>query len=304
MVLETIETRTCFGYVVRSALPFTLTRRGTGEPLDVTEHDGRAEPVGEPMLEWRVANGTPFARLHREGEGRYAVWIDRFGMFHVEPRSPTIAVPAGLDGPQREVRLWGLPVSLCLNERGDQVVHAAAVDVGGHAVLLAAPGTFGKTTLAAAFLQAGHRVLSEDVSCCHPGEEPFIWPGPAVLRVRRDVYDVARLRGTTVVAEDAERVQLSIDEPLRGGAAPVPLTAIVFLRVAEDGPEMRPVTPEQAVPDLWSLSFRLPTDDDRARCFRRVCDLLSRVPAYNLYRPLSLESLPEVVERIESTCIR
>ena len=54
---------------------------------------------------------------------------------------------------------------LCFRARGDTALHAAAVEVDGQAVVLGAPGTFGKTTLAAAFHAAGHRLLSEDTTC-------------------------------------------------------------------------------------------------------------------------------------------
>jgi hypothetical protein len=60
---------------------------------------------------------------------------------------------------------------------------------------------------------------------------------------------------------------------------------------------------ESAVPDLWALSLNLPTDESRAHCFREVTALAAKVPVWNLYRRLTVEQLPETVDRIVSTCL-
>ena len=83
-----------------------------------------------------------------------------------------------LSGPRREARLFGLPAALCFMTRGDVAVHAAAVDVDGSALLLAAPGRFGKTTLAAAFAGEGFRLLAEDTACYRSIPRPIGAPRP------------------------------------------------------------------------------------------------------------------------------
>jgi hypothetical protein len=191
-----------------------------------------------------------------------------------------------------------VPAMLCFVARGDLPLHAAALDVGGEAILLAAPGYFGKTTLAGGFDAAGYRVLSEDVSCLRFSPEPHVVPGPAMLRVRRDVAGSLELPGARAVAESGDRVHFSLDPGRRGDSTPVPLRAIVLLRRGEDGIALERVAAAHALRDLWPLSFRLPTAEDRARCFDGIARLAAQVRISNLTRPLKLDLLGRVVERI------
>ena len=293
----------CFGYSFRSTLPFPFAslRRGNGSPLHVTADPQAPDPNEGALLEWKEA-GQSLVRLHTVGS-TYVVWIDGVGWFRVDPRAPSIAVTSSATGPRLESRILGLPTALCFMHRGDFPVHAASVDIGGSALLLAAPGRFGKSTLASAFVQAGGRPLSEDTTCLRMTPVPSIVPGPAVLRIRPDVHERIDFPGTRVVAEDPDRIYLALDEERRGDDSPVPVAGVVFLRRSEGEITIERVPAESALPDLWTLSFHLPTDEDRARCFSMVAELGRLVPVWNLHRRLSFEHLPDVVDRIISTCL-
>ncbi len=297
---------TCFGFEVRSPLPFLYTREGSGDPLDVSRSAEPRDPAvyGPPVVEWLPRPARPLhARLYREGE-RYHLWVDSGGWFAVDPARGRIDVTDAGDPVRFEERLWSIPAALCLLHRGDLPIHAAAVDLGEGGVLLAGPGRFGKSTLAAAFLQAGYRILSEDQSGLRVAAAPAVIPGPAMLRVRRDMADVLRLQGARMVAQRDDRVSFALDRQTRGDCSPVPLRAIVFLRSAADGPRLERVPPADAVPDLWALSFRVPDEADWTRCFDAVTTLARTVPVWNCYRPLRVgvlaQTLDTIVERLGS----
>jgi hypothetical protein len=293
----------CYGFSVRSGLTFQFTRPGGQDPLEITEASGdHPLPTGEPLLAWEQAPGRPFARFFSHDDD-YSLWIDQVGWFFVHPAGRAIQVPKHADPLRREVRLWSLPAALCLVERGDVSLHGAAIDVGGTALVFAAPGKHGKTTLASAFLQAGHRLLSEDLTCCRPWETPSVLPGPAVMRVRRDSFAQLEFPGTNQVAEDPDRVYLSVDESLRGDARPVPIGGIIFLRRSDREMSMERVSFSDALRDLWALSFSLPTDESKRRCFGGITPLAESVPVWNLYREFRFDNLSSVVDRIVSTCL-
>lgn len=293
----------CFGYQVRSPLLLSYLRAGGfGEPLEIVERHDVHQPEGEPLFRWERTPERDFeGSLYAEDDG-YRFWSDREGWFHIDPSAPSITVPVGVDPFLRERRLWGVPVVLCFLRRGDLSLHAAAVEVEGSAFLFAAPGRFGKTTLAGAFLRAGFRVLAEDISCCRTASEPIVFPGPALLRVRQDSYGNLQLRGTRRVAEEADRVHLAIDESRRGDGTPVPISGVIFLRKGDEGISMERVTTERVLPDLWALAWRLPVEEDAIRCFDGTVALAGRVPAWNLYRSLTFGALEDVVETIVTTC--
>lgn len=294
----------CFGFAVRAALALKYVREGSGEALEValSADEGGGER-GELLHEWLPRPGHSLhARLYRNGH-LYSFWVGGMGSYVIDPGARRVAVPPAEDAVLREERLWGLPAGLCFLERGDLPVHAAAVEARGKAVLLAAPGRFGKSTLAAAFHQAGHRVLSEDLTCLRLTPVASVIPGPAMLRIRRDVADRLPLPAARVLREDDERVSLALDEGRRGECRPVPLGAVVLLREAPAGTRLECVSPTAAIPDLWSLSFHLPTAEGRARAFRAVAELASRTPTWNLYRRLRLEELSGTVDYIVEHCI-
>lgn len=293
---------TCFGYAVRAPFPLMALRSGQGMPLEVIEDGRPPEDVGEPLLRW-VEGDRNLVRLYKQS-GRYLLWSEGDDWFRIDPEAPSITCIGSLGGPRREARIFGLPAALCFMTRGDVAVHAASVDVDGSALLLAAPGRFGKTTLAAAFAAQGYRLLAEDTTCYRPSP-PSVLPGLAMLRIRPDVHEHLVIPGATVVAEDPERIFVVLDESARGDSEPVPLRGVVLLRVWDRAEIMlERVESERVIPDLWTLTLHLPDDRSRAECFQAVAGLATSVPIWNLYRRLSFEELPAVIERIVSTCFR
>ncbi len=288
-----------YGLAVRSAAPLRYLRHGAGSPtLHVSVEDDGVRPAGEPLRRWLPRPDNPFrAELWQEGT-TYRLHIHGLGWYRIAPEVPAVAMPPEAAPLRREERLYGIPLALVLARQGAVPLHAATVQIGGAAVALAAPGRHGKTTLAAALASAGHRVLAEDVSCVRLGPDPAVLPGPALLRVRRDAFERLRIPGATVTTEDEDRIHLALAEGDRGGCDPVPLRAVLLLRPADGPPSIERVEPALAIRDLWALSTKLPTEQDRARCFTALAELADRVPAYDLRRPQRWELLQETVERV------
>ena len=293
---------TCFGFDVRSPLAFHYLRGGVGEPLDVSSASAAPDDDdGELLLEWQQSPRFPLAGRLIRGAPGFRLWVDTWGWFLVDPDAPRVTIPETVNEVRREERLWSIPAMLCFLRRGDSALHAAAVEVDGEAIVLAAPGTFGKTTLAAAFHAAGHRLLSEDTTCLRTSGTPSVVPGPAMLRLRHDVAERLELPNATAVGTvEDDRVHLAIDPAVRGDCSPIPLRAIVLLRQSDQGRglQIQRADPAQAVRDLWALSFRLPTAADRTRCFTAAAELARMVPVWSVHRPLTMRDLPATVDFI------
>jgi hypothetical protein len=280
---------------VTSSVPLAYLREGTGDPLEVVASARSRHNHGDQrLLEWQATRDQPLdAELWSNGVG-FRLRIGNAGWFSVEPDKRRIEIPAD-GGLRAEERLWGIPIVLCYRARGDVPLHAAAVEVDGGAILLAAPRTYGKTTLAAGFHRVGHRVLSEDTSCLRLAPEPTVVPGPAMLRLRRDVAAALDLPRARRLAEDLDRVHYALDEP--GDCTPVPVRAVVFL---DEGPGsgLETVDTPQAIRDLWILSFRVPTEEDVSGSFASMTDLASAVPVFRFYRSLQLDRLDDDVAEV------
>ena len=291
-----------FGYTIRSSIALRFLRHGGGsEPLEVVEDSESDGPTpGELLGEWALqgTSSPAHARLVRV-PGGYEYLTSDAGLFRIHIDQRRILVPETGDELLREQRLHGLPMILTFLARGDISLHAAAVELGSGAVILAAPSRYGKSTLAMAFQRAGHRVLSEDLVCCRPTTGEAI-PGPALLRIRPDMHHEELPEGLFVAARREDRVFVGFDPARAGSAAPVHISAIVFLREAATlGVE--PANPVRALKDLWHLNFRTGTEEDRAASFLRLSSLAGSVKAWNVKRPLTVDSLNATVEIIQRT---
>jgi hypothetical protein len=298
---KTLTSGGCCGFHVDSPIPLHYLRPGPGQPLQLREADA-PRPAGRLVMSWRAQPEYPHTVTLSKNGATYTLDTTELGWFQVDPGAASIAMSRSPQALRREVGLWGIPAALCAIHRGDLPIHAAAVEVNGAAILLAAPGHFGKTTLAAAFFRAGHRVLAEDLTFCRPSSVSAVLPGPSLLRLRTDVFERMPIRGTEVVLQSMGRAFLMPDAARRGDSAPVPLRAIVFLRRSSAWIGLDRVPLSRALRDLWSLSVRLPADEDRSRCFSSLAELVRSVPAWDLRRPLELGELDRTVQTIVATC--
>jgi len=256
-------------------------------------------------MEWKIRDHSRevTARLYFS-EGIYHFWASDVGWYRIDPSSRTVTIPQEGDAVRREVRLWGVPTMLCFLGLGDIPLHASAVEIAGRAVLFAAPGRFGKTTLALAFHRNGYRVLSEDMSCCRLTPGPVLFPGPASVRLRPDVFDGKVPGGMRLISIKPDRVFLALDPDRSGTCEPLPIQAIIFLRESDEDIWLEPVETVRALPDLWSLSFRTGDSLGLAQSFSGLGQLAHATTVWNLYRPLRMEILDEVISRVVEMCSR
>jgi hypothetical protein len=260
---------------------------------------------GALRQEWNLDRaGKLTTKLFERGPGHYLIRVGVHDSYEVLTDPPGIVVhPGAMNEIDGESMIWGTPAAVSMAHQGWLPFHAASVDLNGEGVVLAATGSFGKSTLAGAFHAAGYRLLADDMSCAIADPAPAILPGPAVLRARPDVIAGFSFKNATPSMITPVRTHYALDPATRGDGAPVPLKAIVFLRIS-DGPILLERAPlSEAVRDLFGLSFRLSSDRSKVEVFEVAADLVGNVPAWNLHRPLTFESLPAVIDAITSTCL-
>jgi hypothetical protein len=306
MNADSSTTGACYGFNVTSELPLSYVRHraGTGTPLEV-RFAAEAPPEGELLQRWDIGrNGRGVTQLFAVDDEVYVVHKSPDIAFEVRSKQSQILIhPGSVDGLLLESMLWGTPAAVALTRRNALPLHAGSVDVDGWGILLAAPGTLGKTTLAGAFHAAGHRMLADDMSGAVLTPIPALLPGPAVIRARPDVAELFRFDRTEAVLTTPARTHLALTPQTKGNGEPVPLRAIVFLRVSEGPIQIEEATTPDVVRDLHGLAFRFPTDEGTAAAFENAASLAGRVPGWNLYRPLTPDSLPGVINLIIERCL-
>lgn len=113
--------------------------------------------AGGTHFEFAYDDGARFV-IARDGSEVFADWPDRLTL---EDISPYIVGPV---------------LGFALRLRGVFSLHASAVAIGNHAVVLMGPAGAGKSTTAGAFARCGHRVISDDVAALRPEGSRFVIP--------------------------------------------------------------------------------------------------------------------------------
>jgi hypothetical protein len=199
-------------------------------------------------------------------------------------------VAALLAGPilGRALRLRGIP---CL--------HATALDAGGRAVALLGPSRAGKSTLAAALVRAGCRLLGDDMAALSPADGGFlVHPGQSRLRLWADAAaclspGAAPARVWPGIGE-LEKFVLPLGS---ADARPLPLAAVYVLQPRDPRLDA-PVTADMDPPRrLVALAANVYGGIDPGPALRaREMALLARVAAAVPVRALTLPDRLDSVE--------
>lgn len=279
---------TAYGFEVRSDLPLAHLRNGEGQPLEVVASSIETRPAraDKLLMEWTPAVNGYSARLYSHDPG-YLLWVGGCGWFEIDAAAGHITVPEGKPLAKVEEKLWGIPALLCFIQRGDHALHATAVETNGGATLLLGDSAL-RYRAAAAFASGGQRVLSQDMSCLRLGAAVGLVPGPALLRVPKNTLtEIDMSTGNGTWKGSAEHYCL--DATRRGTCKPIPVRAAILLQASEGSQGLEQIEPAQAISELWSMSFRLPTEDDRARCFEGVADLAANVPVARMNVDMAMD---------------
>jgi hypothetical protein len=293
-----------FGGRLDSTLEFPELARASGMPatwqLDVRDTAppdlAAAEELGEDNV-----YGDVRVRCYRTAEG-YALVFDDTGRFDVSQDGGSIRWYRPADANEEAARadVLGRVLALALHARGTLSLHASAVSVAGHGIAFIAPKHHGKSTLTAALVGAGGRLVSDDVVPIRLDDVPCLLPGVQYLRLWDDAA-MAALRAPT--REDISRKRLIKD--LGHGMTedrPVPLASayILFPTRADSG---SPAVTREALPPVDAAMQLvqhaklgpLLRRAEAAQLFSQAATLAHRVTVHVLSVQRDLARLDEVV---------
>jgi len=205
-----------------------------------------------------------------------------------------------------QVYMLGPALSFALVKQGIEPLHATTVVVDGQAIAFLGDSGHGKSSLAACFLAAGHRLLTDDLLVigesgdylmAHPGP-PRIKLFPAVARRFLPSSDTSTMNGGT------DKLIVPLAEQQRW-PVPVPLTAIYAVTPPVDACRRRdvgiePLSPSAAFVRLLRATFnrRIVSRTRMARQFAAMTTIANRIAVRRLSYPRSIDRLSEVRDRI------
>jgi HprK-related kinase A len=250
---------------------FARRLRGAGlvlrvGPFDITIQARASALAGGLMqrlyADYPVVNGALESSFHvRLAERRR--WLPRRWRevrFMVDGRAPHPDLPAGQ---ALAVLEWGINLVVALRYHCFLMLHAAVVERNGFALVLpAAPGS-GKTTLCAALVHRGWRLLSDEFGILRPGTIDFI-PLPRLMPLKNDAIEVmARFAPQAEWGPRIEGTRKGTIRHLRPPTASVdraadhvPARWLVFPRWSADARlRLEPITASEAFMQIATNAF-------------------------------------------------
>ena len=220
-------------------------------------------------------------------------------------RSVLTSWPPGLTFEDAMVYLLGPVFGILLRIRGRTCLHASVVAVEERAFAFVGPGGAGKSTTAAAFAQAGYKVLSDDLLALCERDGGF-WAEPGYSWLRLWPASVEGLYGRSEalppIVEGWEKRYLDLDAERAFCATPRLVGGIYVIgdRVRSASPIIRRLSGRSAIMALLANVYAgyLPGAAMRRKDFECLSRLVADVPVREISIPdgwSSLDALPGAV---------
>jgi hypothetical protein len=245
--------------------------------------------------------------FHPRPEGCDLIWEGDARVRIESGRRIAVATRDGVDQGALRAALLGPVMALLLAQRALLPLHASAVSARGPSssmgsVAFAGNSGAGKSTVAAALLERGHRLFADDVSAIDLGDDP---PSlRAAFACQKLDPDSLSAIGSSpeglrpVHALESKRVR-PVGSRFAVGAAP--LLAFCVLAPGER-PRLVRLEPQDAFVELLRNTFRpelVRALQGEVAHMQAVTGLAARVPVWRLERPWGFDDLEQMLDLIE-----
>lgn len=280
---------------VHSTVPLPALRRWSGDDRapDITIRTGRVT----------VPDDLPFRRTFM------GVGADGTGWVTI-PDVLTLCISGGteiivdpqvpMDAPDIGLFVLGSGFGLLCHQRQILPIHGSCIELDGRAVLFCGPSGQGKSTLAAALVAQGLRLLSDDVTPVHLTAAGQIVAMPSFPRQKlwQDSLNALHLPPGNRLrqADDFDKFEQSVDRNFCDTALPLAAVFGITTAHAPNSPVLTPLRGMHVLHMLRRNVYRGPAAPwlrTENALFRDLTQLAAAVPTGLLHRPPSFDALED-----------
>jgi hypothetical protein len=210
-----------------------------------------------------------------------------------------------------EIRLLGPVLSLWLELQGFPALHASAIAAGGQAAVFLSGNKSGKSSLAAALMQLGYPLLTDDVLPLE-GHDGAFWgrPGYPIMRMwpEEALYFLGGYDDLDLVHPDLDKRRVVVGPDGFGAFCDAPQRLACLYRPERRDPakwgtkiEIIPVSPRDAMIDLVRYSFVVRIVQATGLQPQRLdffAQMVQQIPVRQVVYPGGFEHLPRVRDKI------
>lgn len=204
-----------------------------------------------------------------------------------------------------DVYLTGSAMSVLLTQRNIYSFHGNAIQVGDGAVLFSGDSGAGKSTVAAAFWQAGFSLLSDDVCAINCTQSPcMVSPAYPHIKLWGEILDYFKLdrNDYVLINKDWPKYYISLGEQFCADALPV--KAIFFLSI---DPEITAIEVSElkgiALFDKMMNNAHRPQYigqlNKNPEFFEQVSNLCRSVQAFQIKRPAEKMVVDDIIKVVK-----
>ncbi len=298
-----------YGFVVESPYPLAPEWQGGVSNPEVRGVRGTAADfsVLQETLHGPSGESAWFHHARLADGSDYLRWGSLFECLIAPDGRQIIARPgAAVSQETLTAYLLTQALSFALLRRGVEPLHATAVVLGGKAVAFLGDCGYGKSTLAAACVQAGYPLLTDDLLLLKEEQgQLLVYPGMPRLKLMPSV--ASEILGAWAQESPQEPLSSKLIIPLdapRWAQGPVPLHACYVLQARGPRASSRVVIRRLGGRVTWKAltqgTFNLVLrDPDRLKQqFLWACRLATRTVIKSLSYPRTLQALPQVVNAL------
>lgn len=202
---------------------------------------GLAGDIGRMYGEFAVCDTDTFADFHIAVtlDGGLRRWVKPVARFAFDGKRSFLPLPAAQAFPMME---WGLNWCVAAHAHQYLVIHAAVVEKEGKAIALPAPPGSGKSTLCAALVHRGWRLLSDELALLDP-VTGLVYGMARPINLKNRSIDIVRSFAPDAVmtapVPDTAKGTVALVRPPAASVArvaePARIHAIVLPRYTPDG---------------------------------------------------------------------
>ncbi len=240
-----------------------------------------AEGIGLLYADHQLVEQTDFADFHvsLERPATARKWFKPQVLFKFDGKSPFKPLPFEQAFPMLE---WGL--NWCVSSFANRylIIHAAVIEKDGHAAILPAPPGSGKSTLCAALVHRGWRLLSDELALIRTSDGKIVpLPRPVSLK-NQSIGIIGSYVANGVFSH-------SVTDTMKGTVAHLKPPVESVRRAAESA------LPGWIIFPKWESGGRARLDElARSRAFMRVAENAFN---YSALGTLGFDTLASVIDR-------
>lgn len=306
------------GLSVQSEVPLDPRRQAQqaiGQP-DLTVRLGDGEALLQPTPET-----VPLVDASVDGRQLYTLWRQENGFllrvhsvadFTLDPEVTQVDVhaPPLIDAALIPILISGMVISIALQLRGRQVLHASAVELDDGAIAFVGRSGMGKSTAATLLCLAGGKLITDDVLRVeHEPHRALCFAGATETRLRRAAWELAG-RGEHHHRRETADGRLALGLP-QSEAPKLELRAIVIPRPDREATvaHIQRLRAAGGLTALLGFPRIIGWCDPRTarQQFTDLAELVRKVPVAALtipWGPPFAESLPDEVRMTVSDALR